>query len=94
MKYLSGAITGTLSMVLSYGAVLFTGVSISYLLGYEYQASQILNLGLRLLVYNVGAGIMGGIIGGNGRGFNGALIGGIVVGVLAAAARILYVFFV
>ena len=94
MKHLSNAITGTFSSILSYAAVLFSGVSISYLLGYEAQASTVLALGLRYLIYNLVAGITGGMIGGNNRGYNGALIGGIVAGVLAGAARLLYVFFV
>ena len=93
MKWLNNMIIGFLGSVISYAAVLFGGISISYLLGYIYQSNFALQLGQQYLIANVFAGALGGYVGGNNRGFNGALIGGVIGGAIAAAARLLYVFF-
>lgn len=93
MKWLNNAIIGFLGSIISYAAVLFGGISISYLLGYVAQSNFAMQLGFDYLIANVVAGMLGGYVGGNNRGFNGALVGGVIAGAIAAGARLLYVFF-
>ncbi len=94
MQAATNMISGFLGSVISYAAVLFTGISIIHLLGYTGYASAALQLGMSYLIYNVFAGMLGGYVGGNNRGFNGALVGGVIMGAIAAILRILYVFYV
>ena len=93
MKATTNMISGFLGSVISYAAVLFTGITVIHLLGYTGHAEAALRLGMDLLIYNVFAGMLGGDVGGNNRGFNGALVGGVVMGAIAAILRILYVFY-
>jgi hypothetical protein len=93
MKAATNMISGFLGSVISYAAVLFTGISVIHLIGLSGTASAALDLGMSYLIYNVFAGMLGGYVGGNNRGFNGALVGGVIMGAVAAILRILYVFY-
>jgi hypothetical protein len=93
MKNFGNMLTGLMISTFAYVAVLFLGIAISYLIGYEYQSKEVLDIGMDFLLVNVIFGMLGGYLGGSSRGFNGALTGGLIAGVLAAAARLLLVFF-
>ncbi|MBN2043701.1 MAG: hypothetical protein JW757_01670 [Anaerolineales bacterium] len=93
MKNFGNMLTGLMISTFAYVAVLFLGIAAGYLLGYEYQSQEVLEIGLDFLAVNVIAGMLGGYLGGSSRGFNGALTGGLIAGVLAAAARLLLVYF-
>ena len=53
MKWLNNAIIGFLGSIISYAAVLFGGISISYLMGYIYQSNYALQLGMDLSLIHI-----------------------------------------
>ena len=93
MKNFGNMLTGLMISAFAYVAILFLGIAVGYLLGYEFLSQQVLDIGMDFLPINVILGLLAGYIGGSSRGFNGALVGGLIAGVLAAGARLLLVYF-
>ncbi len=87
-KTIAHFFTGAMMGLFAYAGIAMLGVVTAHFVPMPVSPNYLMGIGLEFGPYAIGFGALGGMVGGQTKGNNGAIVGGVIAGGIAALVRI------